>query len=64
MKCSRCNGLMVYLKFYGDQDQFWGWNCIFCGEIVDPVILENREFMKKMEIRSPKEKEENKSIKN
>jgi hypothetical protein len=33
---------MVYEKFYGSQEHFWGWRCIFCGEIIDPVILENR----------------------
>lgn len=21
---------------------FWGWRCISCGEIIDPVILANR----------------------
>jgi hypothetical protein len=45
--CPRCRGLM-YLVSYGD----WGdphntqpvraWNCIHCGEMVDPVILANR----------------------
>ena len=43
MKCYRCNGIMVYEKFYGPQEYFCGWRCIFCGEIVDPVILENRD---------------------
>lgn len=42
MKCSRCNGVMVYEKFFGLQEDFWGWRCIFCGEIIDQVILENR----------------------
>jgi hypothetical protein len=35
---------MVYEKFYGTQEQFFGWRCIQCGEIVDEVILENRFF--------------------
>jgi len=35
---------MVYDKFYGLQEQFWGWKCLICGEIVDPVILENRQL--------------------
>jgi hypothetical protein len=43
MKCHRCRNDMVYEKFYGPHEHFWGWRCIFCGEIVDPVILENRE---------------------
>jgi hypothetical protein len=38
--------MMVYEKFYGDQESFWGWRCIFCGEIVDDVILENRRWLK------------------
>ncbi len=42
MKCYRCGGGMVYEKFFGLQEQFWGWRCIFCGEIIDPLILENR----------------------
>ena len=42
MKCHRCNGMMVFEKFYGDCEYFLGWRCITCGEIVDQVILENR----------------------
>ena len=42
MKCHRCGGKMVYQKFYGKEGQFYGWRCIFCGEIVDEVITENR----------------------
>ncbi len=42
MKCHRCGGIMVYEKFYGICEEFFGWRCIFCGEIVDQVILENR----------------------
>jgi len=45
-KCLRCRGAMVYDKFYGLQEQFWGWKCLICGEIVDPVILENRQLMR------------------
>jgi len=32
---------MVYEQFFRDQERFWGWRCIFCGEIVDDMILEN-----------------------
>ncbi|MGZ3559306.1 MAG: hypothetical protein ACXU97_09370 [Thermodesulfobacteriota bacterium] len=42
MKCHRCRGEMVYEKFFGPHEHFWGWRCIFCGEIVDQLILENR----------------------
>ena len=46
MKCHRCRGPMVYEKFYGPHEHFLGWKCLICGEIVDPVILENRELMR------------------
>lgn len=42
MMCLRCGGVMVYEKFYSREDNFLGWRCIFCGEIIDPLILENR----------------------
>jgi hypothetical protein len=43
MKCLRCNGVMIHDKFYGPHEHFWGWKCVICGEIVDHVILENRQ---------------------
>lgn len=42
MKCSRCGGIMVFQKFYGPHEHFFGWRCIYCWEVVDQVILENR----------------------
>ena len=45
-KCLRCSGLMVFDTFCGPYETFWGWKCLNCGEIVDPVILENRGLMK------------------
>jgi hypothetical protein len=42
MRCYRCDGVMIYEKFYGDCEHFFGWKCISCGEIIDPVILENK----------------------
>lgn len=42
MKCNKCGGLMVYEKFYGNYEEFYGWRCIFCGDIIDQVILKNR----------------------
>jgi hypothetical protein len=47
MKCDRCGNAMVYEQFFGAQEHFWGWRCIFCGEIIDDVILENRQWLKK-----------------
>jgi len=46
MKCLRCNSIMIYDKFYGLQEYFWGWKCVICGEIVDQVILENRQWVR------------------
>jgi hypothetical protein len=42
MRCNRCGGIMIYEKFYGDCEHFFGWRCVVCGEIIDQVILENR----------------------
>ncbi len=46
MKCPRCQGVMAFEKFYGSHEYFFGWRCIYCGEIVDQVILENRVWKK------------------
>jgi hypothetical protein len=46
MKCLRCNSVMIYDKFYSPYEYFWGWKCVICGEIVDRVILENRELIR------------------
>jgi len=37
---------MIYDKFYGPYEYFWGWKCLICGEIVDQVILENRQLIR------------------
>jgi hypothetical protein len=42
MRCDKCGGIMSYEKFYGPSDEYDGWRCISCGEIVDEVILNNR----------------------
>jgi hypothetical protein len=44
-KCPRCRGAVIFDKFYSHHEQFWGWKCLICGEIVDPLILENRRLM-------------------
>ena len=44
-RCHRCESIMVYQKFYGSQEHFWGWRCICCGDIVDQIILDNRSSM-------------------
>lgn len=46
MKCKRCGGIMVFERFFGKQEEFYGWRCIFCGDIIDKAILENRLIKK------------------
>lgn len=49
MNCPRCSGKMVHEDFYGLEDEYaWfypGWRCVYCGEIVDTVILSNRKVL-------------------
>jgi hypothetical protein len=33
---------MIVEKFYDVNNVFFGWHCIICGEILDPVILLHR----------------------
>ena len=47
MQCPRCASLMIGEKFYDLQDDtgrfsFEGLRCLVCGEILDPLIVENR----------------------
>lgn len=45
-RCSRCGGNMIHESFFGPNEQFTGLKCVICGEVIDPVILQNRELMK------------------
>ncbi len=40
--CQRCGGRMIFEKFYDVNNIFFGWHCVICGEILDPVILLHR----------------------
>jgi hypothetical protein len=40
--CQRCHGPMAFEKFYGKNTFSYGWHCVLCGEILDPVILLHR----------------------
>lgn len=44
MKCPRCKKSMIRESYYVDFEMFSGWRCIMCGEVVDPVILNNRRL--------------------
>jgi hypothetical protein len=48
MTCNRCQRWMVNEKYYGAGLPFWGWRCVCCGEILDPVILKNRNNLLKI----------------
>jgi hypothetical protein len=45
LRCHRCGSLMIFQKFYGHHEVFWGQRCICCGDIVDPITMENRIAM-------------------
>ncbi len=46
MNCPKCNGLMMYEKFMDMAETssfyFYGWRCVFCGNVVDSIIMANR----------------------
>jgi hypothetical protein len=40
-RCSRCSGLMV-AEWCEDLSDYRAQRCVQCGEVIDPVILQNR----------------------
>ena len=47
MGCPGCHNLLVEETFVDLQvspsvSSFSGWRCMICGEILDPIILQNR----------------------
>ena len=47
MRCVRCRGFMVKDQFFDILDDsghlsFYGWRCICCGNVLDPLILKNK----------------------
>jgi nicotinamidase-related amidase len=61
IRCDRCGSVMIYEKFYGTQESFWGWRCTICGEIIDPTISENRDEWKQTETLLKASKDEQES---
>jgi len=55
--CQRCKGRMAFEKFYSDNDSFFGWRCVSCGDILDAVILLHR-LSQDSGIEIPEEQEE------
>jgi hypothetical protein len=46
MKCDHCGSLMVLENVCNRSGESESWRCILCGEYVDPVILENRNYQR------------------
>ena len=57
MRCHRCGGRMNFEKFYDVNNVFFGWHCVICGEILDPVILLHR-LSQDADLRIPEKEEE------
>lgn len=41
-RCPRCSGLMV-AEWCEDLSDYRAQRCLQCGEVIDPVILQNRQ---------------------
>jgi len=44
--CLRCQGLMVPITLEDAESttiRFFGWQCLLCGDVIDPEILANRQ---------------------
>jgi len=37
MNCPRCGSTMIFKKFFDYGGHSWGWECLFCKEIVDQI---------------------------
>jgi hypothetical protein len=57
VNCQRCGGRMIFEKFYDVSNVFFGWHCVMCGEILDPVILLHR-LSQDADLRIPEKEEE------
>ena len=49
MECERCQATMMEESFNDVKADIWlmefhGWRCPVCGNVLDPVILENRSL--------------------
>ncbi len=57
VSCQRCGGRMIFEKFYDVNNVFFGWHCVICGEILDPVSLLHR-LSQDADLRIPEKEEE------
>jgi len=58
MKCPKCGGWMEFEEFTNSASEgmawsFEGWRCLYCGEVIDPMILLNRQASKSDSDRHP-----------
>ncbi len=49
---------MVREKIYHGTEHFWVWKCVYCGDYIDRVILENRQIQKSNREKSMKDHRE------
>jgi len=49
--------MMIYEKIYHETNPLWVWKCIYCGDYIDEVILENRQIQKSNREKSGKDDE-------
>jgi hypothetical protein len=59
MDCPRCKSGMIEETFEDLRDDtgtlcFYGFRCVICGEILDPVIIANRERRPHLQARNRK----------
>ncbi len=57
LRCPRCRGRMLFEKFYAQNTFFFGWHCLVCGDILDPVIFLHR-VTKNADVSIPESEEE------
>ncbi|MEC4677690.1 MAG: hypothetical protein VST69_02910 [Nitrospirota bacterium] len=43
MQCPRCSGMMVYEQIFTSQGGLDISRCVHCGDVVDSVVISNRE---------------------
>ncbi len=58
MKCPRCGSSMFCEKYYTHEGQLVFWRCVFCGDYIDPVVFQNRQYQKINREKRAKRKEE------
>lgn len=47
MNCPKCGGAMSFETFVSTSSEsapwsFEGWRCVYCGDIIDPLVVLNR----------------------